>query len=343
MSLVRIITRLSEYPTELVRDLRTRGFEVEICLPRSEQQETADLEITLDQCSLEGMSESISRAIVSKDVVIVADSDARDGKIRSIGMVLVSSEASLETARKTVVPVQLNEIYTALLRGRLQARKFPAIFIPANWQLLWHKTVLVSSQKFSSTWKYCHAAGKNLGQLGIQTVSEAGIWIAKSRKSSVPSGKGRRSRKIEPDLVPSMFHLSGDITDSVESSAQNEEALQPAANRSIFHFWKPIAVGAVTVLTAALWLHGYSHSPLKANQVSAEDKKEMSAQSQTLIPAAQVMQKTGKYDIPPASKILAKSHLSDDDNFQEVVVRHFTQPAPRMLPKDGIKRHVVVD
>jgi hypothetical protein len=32
-----------------------------------------------------------------------------------------------------------------------------------------------------------------------------------------------------------------------------------------------------------------------------------------------------------------------DDNFQEVVVRHFDQPAPRMLPKDGVKRHVVVD
>src|SRR5689334_13552248 len=111
MALVRIITRLNEYPTELVRDLRARGFEVETCLPQDKGQEAADLEITLDQCSPEGLSDSVSHALASKDVVILADANAGSGKVRSIGMVLMSSEESVQTARKTIVPVQLNEIY----------------------------------------------------------------------------------------------------------------------------------------------------------------------------------------------------------------------------------------
>jgi hypothetical protein len=49
----------------------------------------------------------------------------------------------------------------------------------------------------------------------------------------------------------------------------------------------------------------------------------------------QVVQKIAKPDPTGTSKILAKSNTSADDNFQEVVVRHFDQPAPRMLPKDG--------
>ena len=104
MPLVRIIARLAEYPTELVRDLRARGFDVETCISRDEQQTAAGLEITIDQCSPENISQSVADAMTTKDVVILANAQAQGRSIRSIGMVLLSSENSMQTDRKTVVP-----------------------------------------------------------------------------------------------------------------------------------------------------------------------------------------------------------------------------------------------
>jgi hypothetical protein len=340
MPLVRIITRLREYPTELVRDLRTRGFEVETCLSRDEKQEAADLEITLDQCSPEGMSESISHALANKDVVILADANASHGRIRSIGMVLMSAEADVQTARKTAVPVQLNEIYAALLRGRLQPRKY--IAFPTDWESTWQKARLASHQQLRSAWKYSYTTGKNLGEFGGRTISEAGIWARSKRWTW---SNRANSPKVEPDLVPSMFNLSGDFDAPAELPAQMQEVPQPVntKNRSTFSFWKPIGIGAIAILTVTLWLHGFSLSGSNANHASAESKKDINAQSQTLLPATHTMQKAGIDDAASATKILAKSHVSGDDPFQEVVVRHFDQPAPRGVPKDGIKRRVVVD
>jgi len=337
MSLVRIITRLSEYPTELVRDLRTRGFEVETCLPPSEEQEAADLQITLDQCSPEGMSESISRALEDLDVVIVANGHGKGGKVRSIGMMVLSSEDDFQTFRKTSVPIQFNEIYTALLHERAQTRKPTTTTIAANWESWWQKTLSAGNQQLSGTWKYFRTTGRNLGDLSARTFSEAGIWM-RAKKSSWTRGL-HLQLEPEPDLVPSMFGLSGEITEAAEGSTptpqiENVTTIRPKKPLGI---WKPIAVGAAAILAVTLWLHS-AHSRLKADQTAS---KEPSVQA--VVPAVQVVQKIAKPDPAGTSKILAKSNISVDDSFQEVVVRHFDQPAPRMLPKDGVKRHVVVD
>jgi hypothetical protein len=142
-----------------------------------------------------------------------------------------------------------------------------------------------------------------------------------------------------------MFNLSGDFDAPAELPAQMQEVPQPVntKNRSTFSFWKPIGIGAIAILTVTLWLHGFSLSGSNANHASAESKKDINAQSQTVLPVTHAMQKVGIDDAASATKILAKSHVSSDDPFQEVVVRHFDQPTPRGVPKDGIKRRVVVD
>ena len=325
MPLVRIITRLSEYPTELVRDLRTRGFDVETCLPPSEEQETADLEITLDQCSSENMSAAISRALVNRDVVIVSNGHGDGGRVRSIGMVMLSSEEDFLASRKTSVPIQFNEIYTALLRERAESR---AGAISANWDSMRQKT------KLNGTWKYFRTVGKNLGDLGSRTISEAGIWM-KAKKSSWTNG---RRPRVEPDLVPSMFSLSEDRSEIPEDPAPTPqvENIAPIKASKPVVIWKPVAAGAAAILAVTLWVHGSSHSGLKAGQTAKEPSV------QTVKPAIQVTQKTEKPDPASVSKILAKSN-TDDNSFQEVVVRHLNQPAPRTTQKDGVKRRVVVD
>ncbi|HSS96087.1 MAG TPA: hypothetical protein VLK33_03620, partial [Terriglobales bacterium] len=238
MPLVRIITRLSEYPTELVRDLRTRGFHVETCLPPSEEQEAADLEITLDQCSPQNMSEAISHALENRDVVIVSNGHSNGARVRSIGMVVLSSEEDFQTSRKTSVPVQFNEIYTALLRQRAQSRPTA---ISANWESMRQKT-----QHLNGTWKYFSAVGKNLGDLSSRSFSEAGIWIKAKRSNWI---NNRRSRaEEEPDLVPSMFSLSADVreeaTEETPVPVPQTENVTPIRAKKPFKMWKPVAAGA---------------------------------------------------------------------------------------------------
>ena len=144
-----------------------------------------------------------------------------------------------------------------------------------------------------------------------------------------------------------MFYLSGVESYSTEPAVENPELEVSQSTHTSntvrpFRLWKPVAVASAAVLAIALLFHGFSHSTLKANQISQENNKG-SVQPQVLIPAAQVIRKIGKADSETASKVLAKSR-NDDDTFQEVVVRHFTQPSPRTaLPNGGNKRRVVVD
>ncbi|HSS96872.1 MAG TPA: hypothetical protein VLK33_07580, partial [Terriglobales bacterium] len=91
-----------------------------------------------------------------------------------------------------------------------------------------------------------------------------------------------------------------------------------------------VAAGAAAILAVTLWVHGSSPSALKA---ASKDST-----VQTAAPAIQVVQKTGPV---AGTKVLAKSN--PEDNFQEVVVRHFDQPVPPAASKDGVKRRVVVD
>jgi len=326
MPLVRIITRLNEYPTELVRDLRTRGFDVETCLPPSEEQQAADLEITLDQCSAENMSDAITHALENRDVVIVSNGHGKGGRVRSIGMVVLSSEDDFQTSRKTAVPVQFNEIYTALLRERAQNR---VTAISANWESMRQKT-----QNLNGTWKYFRTIGKNLGDLGSRTISEAGLWM-KGKRSSWTNGL-RSGAEAEPDLVPSMFSLSGEISEAAEQGVPvpRNENVTPVRPSKPFRMWKPVAAGAAAILAVTLWVHGSSRSGVNAAEVTKES-------SAAAAPAIQGVQKIEKPDPASASKVLAKSN--PDDKFQEVVVRHFAQPTAKVIQKDAVKRRVVVD
>ena len=142
--------------------------------------------------------------------------------------------------------------------------------------------------------------------------------------------------EAEPDLVPSMFSLSGEISEAVEEGVlvSEVENVTPIRPNKPFRIWKPVAVGAAAILAVTLWVHGSSRSGVKADEVTKES-------SVAAAPVIQVVQKTEKTDPASGSKVLAKSNPGD--NFQEVVVRHFDQPAAKAIQKDGVKRRVVVD
>ena len=189
------------------------------------------------------------------------------------------------------------------------------------------------TQQLNGTWKYFRTVSKNLGDLGTRTFSEAGIWIKAKRSSWANS---RHSHvDTEPDLVPSMFCLSGEIREVVEepTPVPEVENVTLIGQKKPSRMWKPVAAGAVAILAVTLWVHGSSHSGSKVDQATKES-------SVAAAPAIQV-QRVEKPDPTSGSKVLAKSN--PDDNFQEVVVRHFDQPTPHAVAKDGVKRRVVVD
>ena len=106
--------------------------------------------------------------------------------------------------------------------------------------------------------------------------------------------------------------------------------------------WRPISAGAVVAALACfLWLFEAPHPTARADQASHLQPAASEAAPPTPVSHAE------KANPVAASKGEERAHPvadADDDGFQEVVVRHFTDRTSKTSqPDDGIKRVVVVD
>ena len=70
MSVARIITRVKQDADELARDLRQRGFQVDIVSPDEPVTRAADLEISLEECSTEQALRSAETLPAQEDVCV---------------------------------------------------------------------------------------------------------------------------------------------------------------------------------------------------------------------------------------------------------------------------------
>jgi hypothetical protein len=367
MPLVRIFTRLPEYPTELVRNLRSRGFEVETCVSSDTEHGSVNLEITLDQCSLDDLPSVISGTLPQKDLYILANPDAKEGKIRSIGMLMLVPNEGTERVQKTVVPTQIIEIYTALLRER-QGGGRSIVAIYENWKEGSKVRRIAGNlgQEAQSTSKelviFC---GKKVGVLGkkssgvlmdamsyLQQLPAMFTGWYESRvfglqgQTSQPALKVNDSR-IDAELVPSMFNLSGDLMETVEMPEHSEQTdhvgnSSRVSNASSLRLWKGLALGAVAALLIMVFFQSFSQVPL-----SAKDNNPSAQTSDSVVPELPKNGTVRKIDDsvlpqPPALKTVHKLS-ADDSYFDQVVVRHFSQTKPTVPVKNGIKRRVVVD
>jgi hypothetical protein len=334
MTLVRIVPRLNEYPTELVRDLRARGFTVETQYA-PHREASADLEIRMEQYPYEGVCKELAEIVAGNDLVILAGAGTDERKIRSIGMVLLSPESELLTASKTAVPSQLNELYFALLRSRLKPERRPALQVARERARQWSSFLKVQSAAKRTAMRRMYIRVSAEAALGIRALK---LWWSRINSHRVV--------KTEPDLVPSMFSLSSpEERDAAEPAPVQEFAgSQPRPKPAMWYSrnWRPISVGALAALMACfLWLFDFSHPTASADQTSHLKP----ADSQVTQPAP--VSHAGNASKVPPSKVAEKSHAvadASDDDFQEVVVRHFTDPSSKASqPTDGVKRVVVVD
>lgn len=364
MPLVRIFTRLSEYPTELVRRLRSRGFDVETCVSRSPEQISADLEISLEQCSLDGVAETITCDSSPKDVYILANANADERKIRSIGMVLLNAVESAESVQKTAVPAQVLEIYTALLRQRHGGGTSREAAY-GNWKE-WPRVRRVAEmlgQKARSTAQelsiYCNKKfelfGARLGQSLVHTTNylrEGPAMFTRWYESRIFGKQGGALEldikgnhlQVDPELIPSMFNLSGDQADEVEPSDLDQKLIHVVASRppktSQLNMWKGFAFALAGVLAIAFLTQGFSRTP-----ASAKDKSDPVAPVSAVAEPQKAIVKVGGEVVPEQTTLKVVHKLSAEDAyFDQVVVRRFTPSTAKALPvKAGIKRRVVVD
>jgi hypothetical protein len=97
MPLARIISTSAKYSDGLADDLRSRGFQVLTSAPGESISESADLEITLNEC-LADDARAAAHAAESKDMRVFLTPQAFAGNIRSIEMfVLTPKPAAGET------------------------------------------------------------------------------------------------------------------------------------------------------------------------------------------------------------------------------------------------------
>jgi hypothetical protein len=364
MPLVRIFTRLSEYPTELVRRLRSRGFDVETCVSRSPDQVSADLEISLEQCSIDGVPDTITCDSSPKDVYILANANAGERKIRSIGMVLLSEGEGTESVQKTAVPAQVLEIYTALLRQR-QAGEQSREAAYGNWkewrrvrrvaETLGQKTLSVAQELSICCDKKFELFGAKLGQALVHTMHylrqvpaiftgwyESRIFGKQGRELELEI-KGNHFQ-LDPELIPSIFNLSDDQAEAVGRSETDQKVIHVVTSRppktSKLNMWKGFAFGSVGLLAIALLTQGFSRTP-----ASAKDKSDSVAPVTAVAEPQKAIVKVGPEVVREQTTLKRVRKLSAEDiYFDQVVVRRLTPSTAGALPaKAGIKKRVVVD
>jgi len=103
MPRARIITPLPECSEQLARDLRSRGYDVEVLYPGRPPADAPGLEIALRECKAEDAGGLAAEISGQQDMCILAAPMAVDGKLQHIDMVVLNSRA--QTARSLASPV----------------------------------------------------------------------------------------------------------------------------------------------------------------------------------------------------------------------------------------------
>jgi hypothetical protein len=344
MSLVRVMTRLPEYPAKLVRDLRSHGFEVETCVTKDAAQHPADLEITVDYCSPDGVSEAISGVGHDRDLYVVMTPETRKAKVRSIGMVVIGNEG--EGAR-ILMPKQLTEICEALL-GKPE--------VAANGRVIdWTIWTDVKRLGLCVYDVFSEISGETL-QLGRQLWAASMDWVQSRRQKPV----NHEASEIDEQLVPTMFALSSDRLEEPEPIVETSpHAMAPKKfGKEIFAILRQQRRGALApmaimaILVFGVFLFGHSpHSrtvadrPLtgqQGNAVSSDQQIQKAAE-----PNALQTPRLKPGPVVAATMIrsgnVTQQRKNDIEYFAEdVTVRHFATPNLGSQ-QPGIKRRIVVD
>jgi hypothetical protein len=295
MPLARIISTSAKYSDGLADDLRSRGFQVLTSAPGESISESADLEITLNEC-LADDARAAAHAAESKDMRVFLTPQAFAGNIRSIEMfVLTPKPATGQTLEiaSAVEPsaVEPSSNLTSDSLGKMLAFAAPA---PAVANRASERLETIRSVDMKE--KEASAGGMEDFPDGFDAVDEPGFASVEeiAPVAETRGGIGRAILASKQSAWPDMAEMKLVPAELAPASVRPAGVLPPAAllpervparftrvpSPRDKRFWRvPIVAGITAVLAlSAVWL---------ANHFSASSTSEGTTLRQMVPPPAE--------------------------------------------------------
>jgi len=310
MPLARIISTSAKYSDGLADDLRSRGFQVLTSAPGESISQSADLEITLNEC-LADDARATAQVADSKDMRVFLTPQAFAGNIRSIEMfVLTPKPAAARTLEITsaVEPLSVepspvepssNLISDSLGKMLAFAAPAPAVANGASERLETIRSVDMS-EKEKGKEKEVSAAGMEDFPVGFDAWDEPGFASAEEiapvaeKRGGIGGSIGRAilasKQSAWPDmaemkLVPAELAPAPVRPAGVSLPAARLPERVPARSTRVSsprdkRFWRvPIVAGVAAVLAlSAVWM---------ADRLSRSSTAEGTTLQQTVPPPAE--------------------------------------------------------
>ncbi len=263
MPLARIITTSARYSDGLADDLRSRGFQVLTSAPGDSVSESADLEITLNECLPEDARAAATDSPVTKDMRVFVTPQAFAGNIRSIEMFVLTPQRVTVQKLEMEVPAELPASVPSSSLGKMLEFVAPAEVedvIAAEIDV-----VSPSVEEKASAPSAIDTAPEVFPELETthsDSPSMIGRAVLASTQTTVPAWPDMREMKLVPaELAPAVVKPVGVplqaavLLEKIPASIPS----QARAVRDNKRFWRvPIVVGIVAVLAlSAVRLAGH--------------------------------------------------------------------------------------
>ncbi len=298
MPLARIITTSARYSDGLADDLRSRGFQVLTSAPGDSVSESADLEITLNECLPEDARAAATDSPVTKDMRVFVTPQAFAGNIRSIEMFVLTPQRVTVQKLEIEAPVEPPSILTPASLGSVPLGKMLEFIAPAevvpndlispvevspvkanNEDVAAAVEVEVASSEFEEKEEEVlpamEAAPEILPVLETtqpEPPSTIGRAVLASTQTAVPAWPDMSEMKLVPaELAPAVVKPVGmPLQDAVLSQKAPASVSFRAQSVRDKRFWKvPIVLGIVAIfaLSAVRLANHFSNSHAQAGTV----------------------------------------------------------------------------
>jgi hypothetical protein len=288
MPLARIISTSAKYSDGLADDLRSRGFQVLTSAPGDNISESADLEITLNEC-LADEARAASDTVETKDMRVFLTPQAFAGNIRSIEMfVLTPKRVSLPEPASEMPVVALASLTSTTL-GKMFELAAPVEIVPEEMnrsvgtgcsENIVAAEVEFPSDKFDESVEEITQAVQTTPSDPQSTIGRA---ILASKQSAWPD---MAEMKLVPaELAPAV--KSSGMPLQVSTPTERTSAPSSAHTQSLRdkRSWKvPMVAGAAAVLAlSTVWLG--NHFSASHAQASTTSQQVNTPSIQPVIPA----------------------------------------------------------
>ena len=201
MPIAKLITDVPELSEGIVRDLRARGFEVQMITPGQSIANAADLEITLDECRPEEYSQKAATFSADGSMCVVMPHKAIVEPVRRVHMLVLRAQE-----KETVNPASI-ALDLALTKASgagvdevaVETQNIDDGFPKDIWTMLAMLPPLTAEELNAAEIQQVQAIG------AAEVVKQENVEL---QPEQISEAVAPRSPQIDSELVPSMFNLS---------------------------------------------------------------------------------------------------------------------------------------